>query len=74
MRRREFLTTAVAGGVVASIGAPGHLRRAWAQGPIKIGMPAVASLIFLWMWRKCPRRKCMSGAWFSRLRVKLPWL
>jgi ABC-type branched-subunit amino acid transport system substrate-binding protein len=43
MRRRDFLTTAVAGGVVASIGVPGYLRRAWAQGPIKIGMPAALS-------------------------------
>src|SRR6185369_2898548 len=43
MRRRDFLTTAVAGGVVASIGVPVYRRRAWAQGPIKIGMPAALS-------------------------------
>ena len=43
MNRRHFLTTAVAGSVVASVGVPVYLRRAWAQGPIKIGMPAALS-------------------------------
>src|SRR5437899_12121417 len=43
MRRREFLKGAVVGGVGASVGIPVHLRRAWAQGPIKIGMPAALS-------------------------------
>jgi hypothetical protein len=43
MRRRDFLKTAVAGGVVATIGVPVFLRRAWAQAPIKIGMPAALS-------------------------------
>ena len=43
MKRRDFLKTAVAGGVVASVGVPGYLPRAWAQGPIKIGMPTAAS-------------------------------
>src|SRR5437867_12074101 len=43
MRRREFLKTAVAGGVGATVGAPTFLRRAYAQNPIKIGMPAALS-------------------------------
>jgi len=48
MRRRDFLKVAVAGGAVAggvgiSLGLPTHVRRAWAQGPIKIGMPAALS-------------------------------
>ncbi len=42
MKRRDFLKTAVAGGVGASLGAT-YLRRAWAQNPIKIGMPTVLS-------------------------------
>jgi branched-chain amino acid transport system substrate-binding protein len=42
MRRREFLTTAVMGGAVAA-GAPVFLRRAYAQNPIKIGLPAALS-------------------------------
>src|SRR4030095_5327715 len=41
MRRREFLKTAAVGG--ATLGAPVFLRNAWAQGPIKIGMPAALS-------------------------------
>src|SRR5207248_9324116 len=43
MRRREFLKVAVAGGVGAGLGGPTSLRRAWAQNPIKIGMPAALS-------------------------------
>jgi len=42
MRRRNFLKTVVAGGVGASLGGV-HLRRAWAQNPIKIGLPTVLS-------------------------------
>src|SRR2546425_4335627 len=41
MRRRDFLK--VAGGAAAGVGAPIYLRTAWAQGPIKIGMPAALS-------------------------------
>jgi len=43
MRRREFLTTAVVGGAVATVGGPVFLRRAYAQNPIKIGLPAALS-------------------------------
>src|SRR2546428_3285973 len=48
MRRRDFLKVAVAGGAVAcgvgiSLGLPTHVRRGWAKGPIKIGMPAALS-------------------------------
>src|SRR5262245_66681158 len=43
MRRREFVTMAAIGGAVAGIGAPAFLRRAQAQTPIKIGMPAALS-------------------------------
>jgi len=43
MRRRDFLKISIAGGAVAggigtSLGLPIHVRRAWAQGPIKIGI------------------------------------
>src|SRR5437773_851719 len=41
MRRRDFLK--VAGGAAAGVSAPIYLRTAWAQGPIKIGMPAALS-------------------------------
>ena len=43
MRRREFLTMAVVGGAVAGVEGPVFLRRAYAQTPIKIGMPAALS-------------------------------
>src|SRR5881398_106207 len=43
MRRREFLKVAVAGGVGAGLGGPTSLRRAYAQNPIKIGLPAALS-------------------------------
>src|SRR5205807_8237585 len=43
MRRREFLKVAATGGLGASLGVPVYLRRAWAQNPIKIGMPAALS-------------------------------
>ena len=43
MKRREFLTTAVLGGAAGVVGAPALLRRADAQNPIKIGMPAALS-------------------------------
>src|SRR5947208_9225103 len=43
MRRREFLRVAATGGVGASLGVPVYLRQAWAQNPIKIGMPAALS-------------------------------
>src|SRR5262245_57852699 len=43
MRRRDFLQVAVAGGLGAGLGVPAYLRRAWAQTPIKIGMPAALS-------------------------------
>lgn len=42
MRRREFLTTTMGGAAVA-VGAPVFLRRAYAQNPIRIGMPAALS-------------------------------
>ena len=43
MRRRDFLTTAVVGGTAAAVGGPFVLRRAYAQNPIKIGLPTVLS-------------------------------
>jgi branched-chain amino acid transport system substrate-binding protein len=43
MRRRDFLKVTVAGGVGASVGMPHVLRRAYAQQPIKIGIPAALS-------------------------------
>ena len=43
MRRREFLATAVVGGSVMAMGTPAVLRRAYADNPIKIGMPAALS-------------------------------
>src|SRR5499433_3852688 len=43
MRRRDFLQVAVAGGLGAGLGVPTYLRRAWAQTPIKVGMPAALS-------------------------------
>ncbi len=42
MRRRDFLKTAVAGGVGASLSGA-YLQPAWAQNPIKIGLPTVLS-------------------------------
>ncbi|MBI2161796.1 MAG: ABC transporter substrate-binding protein [Candidatus Rokubacteria bacterium] len=42
MRRRDFLKTAVAGGIGASLRGVDP-RRAWAQNPIKIGLPTVLS-------------------------------
>ena len=42
MRRRDFITTTVIGGA-AVIGAPMVLRKAYAQNPIKIGLPAALS-------------------------------
>src|SRR5216117_139793 len=41
MRRRDFLR--VAGGAAAGLGSPAFLRRAYAQNPIKIGLPTVLS-------------------------------
>ena len=43
MNRREFLTTAVVGGAAVGVTAPVFLRRAYAQNPIKIGLPTVLS-------------------------------
>ncbi len=43
MRRREFLTTATVVGSALAVGGPSFLRRAYAQNPIKIGMPTVLS-------------------------------
>src|SRR5207237_3281208 len=42
MRRRDFITTAVIGSA-AAVSAPAFLRRAYAQNPIKIGLPAALS-------------------------------
>lgn len=42
MRRRDFLKTTVAGGIGASLSGV-YLQRAWAQNPIKIGLPTVLS-------------------------------
>src|SRR5260370_32913895 len=43
MRSRDLLKAAVAGGAGASLGGRIYPRTAWAQGPIKIGMPAALS-------------------------------
>lgn len=43
MKRRDFLKVAVAGGAGVSVGVPAYLRQAWAQNPIKIGLPTVLS-------------------------------
>src|SRR2546421_7433954 len=43
MRRRDFLKAAVAGGAGVTLGGRLYPRAAWAQGPIKIGMPAALS-------------------------------
>jgi branched-chain amino acid transport system substrate-binding protein len=43
MRRREFLTTAVVSGAALAVGGPFVLRRAYAQNPIKIGLPTALS-------------------------------
>lgn len=45
MKRRDFLRVAVAGGAGAGVGVgvPAYLRQAWAQNPIKIGLPTVLS-------------------------------
>ena len=37
-----------------------HVRRS--PFLVATGTPADASFIFLWISRKCPRRKCISGA------------
>jgi len=42
MRRRDFLKTALAGGIGASLSGA-YLQPAWAQNPIKIGLPTVLS-------------------------------
>ena len=42
MRRRDFITTAVIGSA-AAVSAPVFLRKAYAQNPIKIGLPAALS-------------------------------
>ena len=43
MRRREFLRTTVVGGAAAAAPGPVFLGRAYAQNPIKIGLPTVLS-------------------------------
>src|SRR6267143_1824200 len=43
MRRRDFLKAAVAGGAGVTLSGRLYPRAAWAQGPIKIGMPAALS-------------------------------
>jgi branched-chain amino acid transport system substrate-binding protein len=43
MKRRDFLKGAVVGGAAAGLGTPVFLRRAYAQSPIKIGLPTVLS-------------------------------
>jgi len=43
MKRRHFLSATVMGGAAATLGAPVFLRRAYAQNPIKIGLPTVLS-------------------------------
>ena len=43
MRRRDFLKTTALGGVAAGVGGVVFLRRAYAQNPIKIGLPTVLS-------------------------------
>jgi branched-chain amino acid transport system substrate-binding protein len=42
MRRRDFLKTALAGGIGASLSGA-YFQPAWAQNPIKIGLPTVLS-------------------------------
>src|SRR5258706_12110752 len=44
MRRREFLATATISGAALAVGAPVFLRRAYAQNPIKNGLPAALSV------------------------------
>ncbi|MBI2202954.1 MAG: ABC transporter substrate-binding protein [Candidatus Rokubacteria bacterium] len=43
MKRRHFLTATVVGGTAVTLGGPVFLRRAYAQNPIKIGLPTVLS-------------------------------
>src|SRR5687768_15501511 len=43
MDRRQFLATAVTGSAMLTLGGPAVLRRAYAQNPIKIGLPAALS-------------------------------
>jgi branched-chain amino acid transport system substrate-binding protein len=43
MKRRDFLAVVVVGGTTATVGGPYVLRRAYAQNPIKIGLPTVLS-------------------------------
>ena len=43
MRRRDFVKTTVVGGAATLVGGPYVLRRAYAQNPIKIGLPTVLS-------------------------------
>jgi branched-chain amino acid transport system substrate-binding protein len=43
MERRDFLRTAVVTGVGVGVAGPAFLRRAYAQNPIKIGIPTVLS-------------------------------
>ena len=43
MNRRDFVKATVVGGAAAAVGGPFVLRRAYAQNPIKIGMPTVLS-------------------------------
>ena len=43
MNLRDFLTTAVVSGTLTTVGAPVFRRRAYAQNPIKIGLPAALS-------------------------------
>ena len=43
MRRRDFLTMSLVGGATTAVGGPFVLRRAYAQNPIKIGLPTVLS-------------------------------
>jgi branched-chain amino acid transport system substrate-binding protein len=43
MRRRDFLRSATVGGAMGAVGGPFILRNAYAQNPIKIGLPTVLS-------------------------------
>ena len=43
MKRRHFLAATVIGGAAATLDGPAFLRRAYAQNPIKIGLPTVLS-------------------------------
>ncbi|MBI1734446.1 MAG: ABC transporter substrate-binding protein [Candidatus Rokubacteria bacterium] len=43
MRRRDFVKVTVVGGAATLVGGPYVLRRAYAQNPIKIGLPTVLS-------------------------------